>query len=288
MLKFSGSLHVHQGTDPWGRQIHSQSSLDPPERGSRAWSVFPWSPALLLLGFSNLVLLALAHGLSKTNQRRAGVTRTGGFQSAAMAHALPGMGSQNHRRSAHCARRYPGQGRSRTRRIPPHSTGRSRGTTPGLHGCVMHTRNADAQAAQGGIPGWPVAFRAVPHLRIARLCVSPNLSRGSCVLHQHLSQDIHHSRFMRERDYPPGRRRIVPGWVSTTFRAESHVGLDKQQSGSVNPLSEHPLAAFRPLPGPVEGSAGFAHAPPSTASKEDTARPFFRHSFGNLSRAHSS
>lgn len=60
--------------------------------------------------------------------------------------------------------------------------------------------NADAQAAQGcqqnptTIPGWPVAFRAVPLLQITRLCVSLNVSRGSCVLLQNLGQDIHHDR----------------------------------------------------------------------------------------------
>jgi len=123
----------------------------------------------------------------------------------------------------------------------------------------MHTRNADAQAAQGGIPGWPVAFRAVPHLRIARLCVSPNLSRGSCVLHQHLSQDIHHSRFVRERDYPPrGARSPVgqadessPGGFQPPFEQRATLGLTSiaRATGTVaSPERGAPWPHLRPGP----------------------------------------
>ena len=54
--------------------------------------------------------------------------------------------------------------------------------------------DTDAQAAQGGALRRQDAFGAVPLLQITRLCVSLNVSRGCCVLHQNLGQDIHHNR----------------------------------------------------------------------------------------------
>ena len=68
---------------------------------------------------------------------------------------------------------------------------------------------------------------------------------------------------------------------TTTFRA-SH----KHRLWALIPLSEHPLAAFLRLePGPVWGSAGCFHAPPSTASQEEDTSSFvflFPEFSGNL------
>lgn len=54
--------------------------------------------------------------------------------------------------------------------------------------------NADAQAAQGGSPSLASCVQNCSSQRIARLCTSPNVSRGCCVLPQDLGQDIHHDR----------------------------------------------------------------------------------------------
>ena len=59
--------------------------------------------------------------------------------------------------------------------------------------------NADAQAAQGGkrLPLLASCVQSCSSVQITRLCVSPNVSRGSCVLLQNLGRDIHHDRTPR-------------------------------------------------------------------------------------------
>ena len=101
------------------------------------------------------------------------------------------------------------------------------------------TLSALRQQAAGVHPSWPVAFRAVPLMRITRLCVSPNVSRGSCVLPHGLGQDIHH-----DREKPTVVLFCV---LRSTVLRYSHPGL----SATASPLRYDPSPAWpgvcRPL-----------------------------------------
>lgn len=119
----------------------------------------------------------------------------------------------------------------------------------GLFRCTMHTWgsqsgcllrcSAEAAGSSGRTPRWPVAFRAVPLMRITRLCVSPNVSRGSCVLPHGLGQDIHH-----DREKPTVVLFCV---LRSTVLRYSHPGL----SATASPLRYDPSPAWpgvcRPL-----------------------------------------
>jgi hypothetical protein len=58
--------------------------------------------------------------------------------------------------------------------------------------------NTDTQAAQVVVPSPASCVQSCSSVQITRLCVSPNISRGCCVLPQDLGQDIHHNRSTRD------------------------------------------------------------------------------------------
>lgn len=116
---------------------------------------------------------------------------------------------------------YPPVGRRFRREIGGNGhtpAGSSTDTHQGRPGGARRLAGGSATAARAGAPGpgarWGAAgFATLMHrqrgvdpplascvqscsscFQITRLCVSLSVSRGSCVLHQNLGQDIHHSR----------------------------------------------------------------------------------------------